>query len=530
MSVEHRAFHRVATICAGLALTAMPASAAVKMPLIFGNGMVLQREIAVPVWGWAAKGEKITVTFAGQTKEATADDAGNWTLKLDAMLANKTAQSFTVKGENTIAFKDVLVGDVWICSGQSNMEFGMGGSLNAPAEMEKADLPLIRHIKVQNRQDMAPQKDIGGGTWAVCTPKTVGGFTAVGFFFARELVRELDVPVGLIGSNWGGTRVEPWTPPEGFRAVPELKDISTLVDSWSPASEAGQKQALAYLATMKEWQTKAEQAVAAKAFPPALPTPPWPAADHQQPTKLYNAMISPVIPYGIRGAIWYQGESNGNEGVSYLHKLKALIGGWRQLWGQGEFPFYMVQLANFQKSDPNNAAGGDGWARLREAQFQAISAIPNCGTAVIIDVGEANDIHPRNKQDVGKRLALWALAKTYKKDVVYSGPLYKGLKLEGNKARISFDSVGGGLMVAAKKGLEPAKPVADGKLKWFAIAGEDKAWKLAEAVIEGNEVVVSSPDVAKPVAVRYAFAMNPDGCNLYNKEGLPASPFRTDSW
>ncbi len=504
----------------------------VRMPKIFGDNMVLQRDIPVPVWGWAEKGEAVTVSFAGQEKTATAGDDGRWTLKLDPMKANKEPGVFKVRGKNEISCKNVLVGEVWICSGQSNMEMSVNGSLNAKEECAAATNPIIRHIKVKNTQSHYPKDDISGNAWVECSPGTVGNFTAVGYFFARELVKELDVPVGLIGSNWGGTRIEPWTCPEGFKAVPELKGIVPQFEAWDVRTEAGQKAYGDQIANMKAWLEAAEKALAAKTPVPDAPSP-FPPADHQQPTKLFNAMINPLIPFAFRGAIWYQGESNGGEDIIYMHKMRALIEGWRKMWNQAgntDFPFYHVQLANFQNSDPNNAAGGDGWAKLRDAQRKSITAIPHTGMAVIIDIGEAGDIHPKNKQDVGARLARWALAKDYGKDIVFSGPLYKDMKVEGDKIRVSFDSVGGGLVIGEKKGLEPMTEVKDGKLKWFAIAGEDKKWQWADAVIDGGTVVVSSPNVKQPVAVRYSFMMNPVGANLYNREGLPASPFRTDEW
>jgi len=362
----------------------------------------------------------------------------------------------------------------------------------------------------------------------VCAPETVAGFTAAGYFFARELVKELDVPVGLIASNWGGTRIEPWIPPEGFRMVEQLKDLSRMVDAWDPQSPAWQKSHSEYVAKVKEWVPKAEAALAARQPLDPLPVSPIPEGS-SLPAQIYNGMIHPLVPYAIRGALWYQGEANGGEGVAYLYKMQALIGGWRKLWGQGDFPFYYVQLANFQRSDPQTPQGGDGWTLVREAQTQALS-IPNTGMACIIDIGDAVNIHPLNKQDVGKRLALWALANTYgKKDVVFSGPMFKAQVIEDNRIRISFDYVGSGLVLGRKKGLEPVQPAADGKLAWAAIAGEDNIWHLADAVIDGATVVFSSEKVAKPVAVRYAFAMNPEGANLYNKEGLPAVPFRTDT-
>ncbi|HEY3325244.1 MAG TPA: sialate O-acetylesterase [Planctomycetota bacterium] len=509
-------------------LLAASTQAAVRMPHIFSDNMVLQRDKPVPVWGWANKGETVKVKFGAAEKSATADDAGKWMLKLDAMPANKTPGELVVSGENTLTFKNVLVGEVWVCSGQSNMEFGVGGCLNAPAEMKAADIPIIRHIKIPYVHYPFPQTDVDA-RWQVAAPNNIGGCTAVGFFFAKELIKELDVPVGLIDSNWGGTRIEPWIPREGFAATPELKDMSKQIEESYPDSEVGQKRWQDYVAKMKEWFPQAEKALTTKQFPPPAPAEPALNGDNQQLTHLYNGKISPLVPYAIRGALWYQGESNGGEGDSYVHKTRALVGGWRQLWGQGDFSFYWVQLANFQKSDPNRPEMGDGWARVREAELNALS-IPNTGMAVIIDIGDANDIHPRNKQDVGKRLALWALAKDYGKTLVYSGPLYQKSAVEGNKMRITFDSVGSGLMLGEKKGLEPVVEAKDAKLKWVSIAGEDKKFYWADAVIDGKTLLVSSEKVPTPVAVRYAFGMNPEGANLYNKEGIPASPFRTDKW
>ena len=308
-----------------------------------------------------------------------------------------------------------------------------------------------------------------------------------------------------------------------------MREIIRLVDSWNPTTEPGQEAYRRYLAQVKEWIPNAEAAVEAKRMPPPAPKSPDPEPAYGQPTRLFNGMIAPVIPYAIRGALWYQGEANDVEGMIYFHKMKALVGGWRQLWGEGDFPFYYVQLPNFQRSDPANPAGGDGWAHLREAQLRFL-AFPNTGMAVTIDVGEADNIHPKDKQDVGKRLVLWALAGTYGKKIAFSGPLYKSLAVEGDKIRIAFDHAGGGLIVGEKSGLEPVREAAGGKLKWFAIAGKDKVWHWADAVIDGETVLVSSDKVPAPVAVRYAFAMNPEGANLCNKAGLPASPFRTDDW
>lgn len=512
-----------------IALTTCSALPAVELAPLFVDNAVLQRGKNVPVWGKGKPGEKIAVRFAEQEKTTTADAAGLWSVTLDSLVAAKTGRELTVTGDNTIVLKDILVGEVWICSGQSNMEMTVGRTLDAPAEIAAANLPTIRHVKIPNTNSATPVTSLKL-TWVAASPKTVGDFTAAGFYFAREVAKALDVPVGLIGSNWGGTRIEPWTSPAGFHLVPELKSIADQVDSWDPTTEIGSKAHLEFLTKLKAWIPAAEAAATARKAVPVMPQAPVPGADQQQPTKLWNGMINPLVPYGIRGALWYQGEANGGEGPSYTQKMQALVGCWRQAFGQGDFPFYFVQLANWQTSDPAKPEGGDGWSRVREAQRAAIAAIPHSGMAVIIDIGEAGDIHPKNKQEVGHRLAQWALAKDYEQKVEFSGPLFKEQVIEGATIRVRFDNAGSGLMVGAKKGLKPTEEVKDGTLTWWAIAGEDKVWKKAVATIDGETVVVSSPDVAKPVAVRYAFAMNPEGCNLYNKVGLPASPFRTDTW
>lgn len=470
-----------------LALAAS-ARADVKLASIFSDGMVLQCDMAVPVWGWAEPGEEVTVAFGDQKKSTKTDEKGRWQIKLDALKASDKGAVLSVQGANAVELKDVLVGEVWICSGQSNMEWALGGSLNGKDEVAAANHAQIRLFNVPGHTTAPLPQDKCDGRWEVCEPKSAAGFSAVGYFFGRRLQKELNVPIGLVGSNWGGTRIEPWTSPDGFRSVEQLKEITDQVD--------------AYTADTK--------------------------VDGGSPSAIYNAMIHPLAPFAMRGAIWYQGESNGGEGESYYHKTRALVNGWRKLFNP-ELAFYWVQLANFQKPN-DDPAGGDGWAKLREAQRKALD-IDHTGMAVIIDIGEAGDIHPRNKQDVGWRLAQWALHQTYgKQDVVPSGPLYKSHKVEGNAIRVSFDHVGGGLIVGEKKGLEPVAEVKGGKLARFAVAGADKKWYWADATIDGNDVIVRSADVSNPVAVRYAYSMNPVGANLYNKEGLPASPFRTDDW
>ncbi|MEZ6090172.1 MAG: sialate O-acetylesterase [Pirellulaceae bacterium] len=474
--------------CLLACLTSIPtvAVAELKLASIFGDSMVLQRDLPVPVWGWAEPNEAITVTFAGQTKTATADAEGKWQVKLDALKANSEGSVLSVVGADRIEIKDVLVGEVWICSGQSNMEWGLGGSTNGPQEVAQSQHDQIRLYDVVGHLVSPTPLESNPGQWKVSGPSTAGGFSAVGYFFGRRLHKELNVPIGLVGSNWGGTRIEPWISPAALKNSPELKAESMRVQGYT-----------------KETPVQA-------GFPSAI----------------FNAMINPLAPFAMRGAIWYQGESNGNEGESYYHKKKALVSGWRELFNPN-LAFYWVQLANWKEAN-DNPAGGDGWAKLREAQLNALD-IEHTGMAVTIDIGEANDIHPRNKQDVGARLAQWALHQTYgKTDLVPSGPIYKGHKVVDGAIRIQFDHVGGGLMVGQKTGLEPTAEVADGKLARFAIAGEDQQWHWATATIDGDTVVVKSQDVPNPVAVRYAFSMNPEGANLYNKEGLPASPFRTD--
>jgi len=465
------------------------ARADVTLPSIIGNGMVLQQQMAAPIWGWADPGESITVSFEDQSKSVTADDDGKWMVKLDALKANSRGQTLEVKGKNTLTIEQVLVGEVWICSGQSNMEWNVGGSLNGKEEIAAAKHPMIHLFDVPGHTTSDKPKEQCPGQWAVCSPQSVRGFSAVGYFFGRRLNQELNVPIGLIGSNWGGTRIEPWVSLDGFRSVPELENLADQVDKlWTDGGKVGSG----------------------------------------TPSAIYNAMIHPLAPYAMRGGIWYQGESNGNEGISYHHKKTALINGWRKLFNP-DLAFYWVQLADFRKAS-DMPAGGDGWANLREAQRTSLN-IDNTGMAVIHDIGNANDIHPKNKQDVGWRLAQWALHQNYgRQNLVPAGPLYKSLKVENNTIRLSFDHVGKGLMVGKKEGLSPVSVDKGGTLGRFAVSGDDKIWHWADAVIDGDNVVVSSKDVGKPVAVRYGYTMNPRGANLYNKDGIPASPFRTDNW
>ena len=481
---------------------ATAARADVRLPAVFSEHMVLQQQgTGAPVWGWAEAGEKVTVKIADQQAEATADDKGQWTVRLKPLAAGGPLE-MTVTGKNTISVKDVMVGEVWVASGQSNMEWSVN-AINATAEQKAAaNFPALRMFTMQKGIGSKPIRE-HNGKWELCTPETVGGFSAVGYFFGRELHQQLNVPVGIIHTSWGGTPAEAWTEASALEADPDLKGMA---ENW-------RQQVAAFPQQLEEWKKVADAAEAEGRTVPALPHDPRNNA--WRSSGLYNAMIAPLAPYQIKGAIWYQGESNAERAYQYRKLLPAMIASWRKAWGQGDFPFGIVQLANFMAQ--NDQPGESHWAELREAQSMT-AAMPNNGLAVAIDIGDAADIHPRNKEDVGKRLAAWALSGVYGKDVPGSGPVYESMAALGNAVRIKFKHTHGGLVA---KGGEP--------VKGFAVAGEDRKWVWADAKIDGETVVVSSPQVAKPVAVRYAWANNPV-CNLYNKAGLPASPFRTDDW
>lgn len=484
----------------------------VSLPQIFGNHMVLQREQAIPVWGWADPGEEVTVSLStGDAASTVAGDDGKWTVKLPAQQAGGPVE-LTVKGKNAITLADVLIGEVWICSGQSNMQWTVSSSNDFENEQAAAKYPKIRHIAIPRIPNGFPQDDVEAD-WTVCSPDTVGSYTAAGYFFGRTLHKELDVPVGLVNSSWGGTRIEPWTPPCGFSGIKELADILKQVELTNPANAAYKAKLGAYLEGLETWLTDAKTALKTEA--PLTPSPAYPAdiqplTSHQSPTTLYNGMIHPLVPFAIRGAIWYQGESNHSEGMLYYHKMRALIGGWRQVWNQGEFPFLYVQIAPYQYGNESPSILPIFW----EAQNKSLD-IPNTGQVVIHDIGNLQDIHPKNKQDVGARLAAIALAKTYGREgIVYSGPTFKSLALEGDKLRVTFDHVGSGLVSS------------DGKpLNWFEIIGEETDFVPAKAVIDGDSVVLSAPEVKQAAAMRFAWHKLAEP-NLANKEGLPAVPFR----
>lgn len=493
-----------------------PALAEVRMPKVFGSHMVLQQQVPLVFWGWSGPGEVVTIQLGEGRAEARANDKGEWKATLPAMKAGGP-YTVTVKGSSTIQFEDVLVGEVWLASGQSNMEMGISMCNDAKEEIAAANYPNIRLLMVENRWTAEPQEDMQG-TWKVCSPTTVaeggwGGFSAAAYYFGRELNKTLNVPVGLIDATWGGTRIESWTPPEGFAQVPALKSAFEQVEL-ADASTAVHRQRMEQLLNETSQWLEAARAATAKGKPaPAMPTFPaelLPPHDLQQSTALYNGMIHPLCPFPLRGAIWYQGESNLGEGMYYTERMKALVGGWRKIWGEGEFPFYFVQIAPYNYGgDPE--VEGAFW----EAQFAAQESIPHCGMAVVNDIGNIRDIHPANKLEVGRRLALWALAKTYgRASVVYSGPTFKSMTIDGDKLRVTFDHADG---LASRDG----KP-----LTWFELIDADEGgFVKADAKIEGASVVLSSPEVKHPVAMRFAWHMLAEP-NLMNGAGLPASAFR----
>ena len=633
-------------------------SANVKLPAIFGDNMVLQQKNDVAVWGWADTSEKIEVLGSWMKSPATTktDKEGKWQIKIKTPKAGGP-YTLTVKGSNTIALQNILVGEVWVCSGQSNMEWPVKSIDNAQQEIQTADFPQIRLFTVKKTSSPRPQQDCDS-QWKICSPETVGSFSAVGYFFGREIHQKINVPVGLISANWGGTPAEAWTSEKTLKSFPAYDPIlEKMKQAQQPIPEevqARNEQALAEWdekvsaidpGTQQNWQdpkldisdwkaidlprpwsgTELEKidgivwfrritnlppswaridmelhlgpiddadtvwvngvkigsttvydqerkyiippsalhtgpnivvvrvvdnhgeggftgtedqmrigpvgadiktrATLAKKWKykaslldkelPALPKVSKGQFNKNAPTTLYNGMISPLVPFGIAGAIWYQGESNVPRPAEYAKLFPAMITDWRKQWGIGDFPFYWVQIAPYSS---RNGVGGGNSAYLREAQMKALDAVKNGGMAVTMDIGTENNIHPKNKQDVGKRLALWALAKTYgQKNITFSGPIHKSMKVEGQNIRLYFNYTHGGLSAR------------EGHLADFVIAGADKKFVPAEAVIDGDTVVVSSPQVQKPTAVRYAWSNWAEG-TLFNKEKLPASSFRTDKW
>lgn len=623
------------------------------MPKIFADGMILQQDIAVPVWGWADAGEKVTVTFLGKRYTTKADNSGKWMLKLAEMKAGG-AFEMTIQGKEkeAITIKNIMIGEVWIASGQSNMEWKIDWLPYKNTEPSLANFPQIRMFTVPRELSAKPEKDVTGGTWQEAVGNNVKDFSAVAYFFAKELHQHYKVPIGIINTSWGGTIAETWMSAGAAKQIPDFKAVVEELEKTPDVIEKAKREAEEARKRFEEMVNVKEIGLVEKWWQNDLNTSSWkemklptlwesaglPNLDgvvwfrkeieipekylgkdlvlslgaiddsdetyfngekigqtmqkyaearvykipanklkngkniitirvidtgggggiygkpeemfvglgkeriaelagnwtykvglgesislpqsfgpNSRPTLLYNAMISPLVPYAIRGAIWYQGESNAGRAYQYRTVFPALIQDWRSQWKQGDFPFLFVQLANFMKFEDEPKESD--WAELREAQTMTL-ALPNTGMAVIIDIGEANDIHPKNKHDVGKRLALTAKKVAYKEDIIHASPMYESMQVNGSKIVISFKNIGSGLMVKDRYGY----------IKGFAIAGQDKKFYWAKAFLDGNKVIVENENVSKPVAVRYAWANNPEDANLFSKEGLPVCPFRTDDW
>lgn len=620
--------------------------AKITLPHLVGDNMVLQRDVKVPVWGWAGKGEKVKIEFNRKSYTTIAGSDGKWRVWLDPLPAGGP-YDMIITGTNQVVVKNILMGEVWVCSGQSNMEWPVRLVKNAADEMMAAKYPEIRLYTVPHKVSATPEPDTEKGEWVECNPESVSEFSAVGYFFGKNLYHELKVPIGLIHTSWGGTVSETWTSREAISTVPyfekelealkhldlnaieknreiEQKDwhmklkndmgtieewqrtdlndgsweIMKLPGTWEAAGlkmdgvvwfrkeiKLSEKEAAGGITlnlaciddsdesyingvkigeTANKWDKLREYKIAPANLKPGRnviavrvtdtgggggiwgkdatlgyvstagttplagewkykvganpgPAPGYDNIANDYPSLLFNGMISPIIPFAIKGVIWYQGESNASRAGQYEVIFPLLINDWRNQWGNSTMPFLFVQLANYMQPKPEPSSSE--WAELRDAQLKTLS-LPNTGMAVTIDIGEADDIHPRNKQDVGYRLFLAATKTAYGQDIVFSGPLYNSFATDGDKIVLSFTNTGSGLMATDKYGY----------LKGFAVAGEDQKFVWASAKIQGDKVIVWNESVKKPVAVRYAWADNPDDANLCNKEGLPASPFRTDNW
>jgi sialate O-acetylesterase len=632
-----------------LAFCGFALQADIRLPRFFGDNMVLQRDQPIPVWGWADPKEKVTIQLKAQTQTVIADKSGKWSVRLLPEAAGGPYQ-LTLKGKNSITLQDVLIGDVWVCSGQSNMEWVVKDCQGADQEVVIANFPQIRHFKVPHTIASEPKVDVSGGEWKFCSPSTVEDFTAVGYFFAKELNQAINVPIGLLNISWGGTHSETWTSREAFESDEEFKammagmahlnldslaqqkrmiiqkrieqlqgvsgyqpeevvlwksigfnaakwpqiSVPDLWESQAPgdfdgelwlrktiiidAGDAGESALLEIAMIDDDDETyvngtmvgsthgynikrkyvvppgilkEGENVVVVKVTDTGGGGGIWGDAGsvkltigakvqslagfwsyqiaaasgtvggvgpNSYPTLLSNAMLNPAIPYAIKGVIWYQGESNAGRAYQYRKAFPLMITDWRKRWNQGDFPFYFVQLASYN-AENGNSQQGSTWAELREAQTLSLS-LPNTGMAVTTDIGDPNDIHPKNKQDVGKRLAAIALSKTYGKNILCSGPVFQSMTTEGNKALLTFTQTGGGLMAKDKYGF----------LKGFEIAGADQKFVYAKAWVEGDRVVVFQDGVSQPAAVRFGWADDAGEDNLFNKEGFPAVPFRTDNW
>ncbi len=498
---------KIGIILSFLFLLLNNAKADVVLPKIFSDNMVLQRGMKIPIWGWANPGERITASLENHSAETVSDADGKWKLFLGPLEAGGPFD-FKIEAMNTVLLKNVLVGEVWVCSGQSNMALEVSSCDNAQMEIATANYPQIRLFQVKSAKSSVALSDVSPivgqepnwlNKWQVCSPQAVSNFTGVGYFFAREIWKKYQVPVGIISASWGGTTAEAWVPKD---ALENDQDLVPILQEWPKYNNDEEWLRLEYESFVKDVE---------EAHKEGKPEPLY----FNQPSVLYNGIIAPVVPFGIRGVAWYQGESNTYRALQYRKLFPALITKWRQNWGQGNFPFLFVQLANY-KFEPQV------FPELREAQARTLS-VPETAMVVTIDIGDSATIHPRNKQEVGKRLSLAARSLAYGEDLVYSGPLYQSMVIIKGRCRLNFSYIGEGLVA---KGIGP--------LVGFEIAGTDRHFVKAQALIDGGHVVVWSNDVPDPLAVRYAWANSPVKCNLYNKSfgqiGLPASPFRTDDW
>jgi sialate O-acetylesterase len=498
-------------VLTGWACLCGPAAfSAVKPHALISDGMVLQQGMPVAIWGKADEGEKVTVRCQDQEASTTSKD-GKWLVQLHNLKAGGPFE-MTIAGSNTIKFKNVLVGEVWICGGQSNMEWPVRLSAD-PEKMAAASAnPMLHLFTVAKRPASRPLDNVDG-SWQACGPKTVINFSAVAYFFGRDLQKARQVPVGLIHDSWGGTPAEAWASKSSLEAESLLRPM---VQRQERALADYPKALEKYIADLSKYKERVDEANANRHDLPTAPSPPQnPARNPGAASTLYDGMIAPVVPYAIRGAIWYQGESNAGRAYEYRTLLPTMIKNWRDSWQEGDFPFLIVQLAPFMKisAEPQESE----WAELREAQLLTSLTVPKTALAVITDVGHETDIHPKWKEPVGARLALAGRALAYGEKIVYSGPVYGDIKIEGDRAILGFEHQGGGLMAK------------NGPLVGFTIAGEDRKFVKAEAKIQKDKVVVWSSKVSRPVAVRYGWANYPLG-NLWNRDGLPASPFRTDDF
>ncbi len=488
--------------------------AKIVLPDVISSNMVLQREAEVPIWGKANAGESISVEFSGQIHTVITNDNGHWKILLSPMPVNAQAETMTISGEDTLYLENILVGEVWVCAGQSNMQWTVEQSEGGTEAIAKANFSNIRLFNVS--REIAFKKEEGKlATWKVCSPESVGDFSGVGYFFALDLYQKMGVPVGMINSSFGGSQAEAWTPVEYLAASEDLLPCIKREKIWKAERPQVKRE---FDKKIADWKIKAKEAESNGVKPPRKPRVPDALREYRIAASIYDSMIEPLIPYRIRGALWYQGESNEARAEQYLLLMKTMIRAWRERWGQGDFPLAIVQLPNFRSHSPQPT--DEAWSHLRDAQRKVFLETPNTGLIVTIDIGEADDIHPTNKLDVANRLFRWALAEVYQHPGSNLGPVFSKVKLKKKKAVLYFSETGKGLRSI------------DGKpLQEFALAGQDKKWYWAKAKIKGKKkVLVWSEEVPDPKAVRYAFNNNPVNPNLTNDSGIPASPFRTDNW